>query len=102
MKRVLSLAVSVVLLAFSACQQSGGPLKVDSVDPPQGTTAGGDEITIVGSRCGRMTPALDLLKSGAVNVEDLIDEEMPLSKGVAAFARAAEPGVLKILISMAN
>ena len=26
-----------------------------------------DEITIVGSRCGRFAPALDLLKSGAVN-----------------------------------
>ena len=61
-----------------------------------------DEITIVGSRCGRMAPALDLLKSGAVNVEDLIDDEMPLSQGVAAFERAAEHGVLKILLSMAN
>jgi hypothetical protein len=49
MKRVLGLAVSVVLLAFvTACPQSGGPLKVESVEPPQGTTAGGDEITIVG------------------------------------------------------
>ena len=27
----------------------GGPLKVDSVEPSQGTTAGGDEISIVGS-----------------------------------------------------
>jgi IPT/TIG domain len=49
MKRVLGLAVSVGFVAlFSACQQSGGPLKVDTVEPPQGTTAGGDEITIVG------------------------------------------------------
>ncbi|HVZ74856.1 MAG TPA: IPT/TIG domain-containing protein [Polyangia bacterium] len=49
MKRVLGLAVSVVLLSLaSACQQSGGPLKVDSVEPSQGTTAGGDEITIIG------------------------------------------------------
>jgi IPT/TIG domain len=49
MKRVLGLAVSVGLFALlSACQQSGGPLKVDSVEPPQGTTAGGEEITIVG------------------------------------------------------
>jgi hypothetical protein len=34
---------------ISACQQSGGPLKVDNVEPPQGTTAGGEEITINGS-----------------------------------------------------
>jgi threonine dehydrogenase-like Zn-dependent dehydrogenase len=59
-----------------------------------------DEITVVGSRCGRMAPALDLLKSGAVKVEDLIDDEMPLSYGVAAFERAAEKGTLKILLSM--
>ena len=26
----------------------GGPLKVESVEPPQGTTAGGEEISIVG------------------------------------------------------
>jgi hypothetical protein len=49
MKRALVLAVSVGLCAvFSACQQSGGPLKVDNVEPPQGTTAGGEEITING------------------------------------------------------
>ena len=57
-----------------------------------------DEITIVGSRCGRFAPALELLKTRAVNVEDLIEDEMPLSKGVAAMARAAEKGVLKILL----
>jgi hypothetical protein len=49
MKRALALAVSVVLgVLVSACQQTGGPLKVDSVEPPQGTTAGGEEISIVG------------------------------------------------------
>src|SRR4051794_37860708 len=50
MKRALALAVSVALgVLVSACQQTGGPLKVDSVEPPQGTTAGGEEISIVGS-----------------------------------------------------
>lgn len=49
MKRALALAVSVGLCAvISACQQSGGPIKVDGVEPPQGTTAGGEEITING------------------------------------------------------
>src|SRR4029077_2092627 len=28
--------------------QKGGPLKVDSIEPPQGTTGGGEEISIVG------------------------------------------------------
>jgi threonine dehydrogenase-like Zn-dependent dehydrogenase len=58
-----------------------------------------DEITIVGSRCGRMAPAIDLLKSGAVNVEDLIDDDMPLAHGVAAMQRAAEKGILKVLLT---
>ena len=57
-----------------------------------------DEITIVGSRCGRFAPALDLLASGAVNLDDLIDDEMPLSYGVAAMGRAAKKGTLKILL----
>jgi hypothetical protein len=49
MKRALVLALSVGLCAFvSACQQSGGPVKVDNVEPPQGTTGGGEEITING------------------------------------------------------
>jgi len=52
MKRVLGLALSVAafaLLAPVACMQKGGPVKVDSVEPPQGTTAGGEEISIIGS-----------------------------------------------------
>jgi hypothetical protein len=51
MKRVLGLAVSLTAFAWlttTACVQKGGPLKVDSVEPPQGTTAGGEEISVVG------------------------------------------------------
>ena len=58
-----------------------------------------DEITIVGSRCGRMEPALALLASRAVDVEGLISDEFSLSKGVAAMERAAEKGVLKVILS---
>lgn len=57
-----------------------------------------DEITIVGSRCGRFAPAIKLLASGAVRVDDLISDELPLSDGVAAMGRAVEKGVLKILL----
>ena len=59
-----------------------------------------DEITIVGSRCGRMSPALELMKTGSVKVTALIDDELPLSQGLAAMDRAAEKGVLKILLAM--
>ncbi|MFZ1702258.1 MAG: alcohol dehydrogenase catalytic domain-containing protein [Pyrinomonadaceae bacterium] len=57
-----------------------------------------DEITIVGSRCGRFGPAIDLLESGAVNVDDLVEDEMRLSDGVVAMARAGAPGTLKVLL----
>jgi threonine dehydrogenase-like Zn-dependent dehydrogenase len=57
-----------------------------------------DEISIVGSRCGRFEPALDLLKKGAVDVESLISEEYSLSDGVHAMARARAKGVLKVLL----
>ncbi len=58
-----------------------------------------DEITIVGSRCGRMAPALELLSSRAININDMIEEEFPLSQGVAAMTRAAQKGTLKIILA---
>lgn len=57
-----------------------------------------DEISIVGSRCGRFTPALDLLKKRAVDVDSLISEGYDLSDGVRAMRRAAARGVLKVLL----
>lgn len=57
-----------------------------------------DEISVIGSRCGRFTPALKLLKTNAVEVESLISEEFELAAGLRAIARAAEPGVLKVLL----
>jgi len=57
-----------------------------------------DEISIVGSRCGRFAPAIDLLRKGAVDVDSLISEEYPLSDGVHAMERAAAKGVLKVLL----
>ena len=57
-----------------------------------------NEINVVGSRCGRFAPALELLKNRAVDVESLVDDMFPLSSGVTAMKRAAQPGVLKILL----
>lgn len=57
-----------------------------------------DEISVVGSRCGRFAPALELLKTGAVDVGSLISEEESLSDGLRAMTRAAAPGVLKVLL----
>lgn len=57
-----------------------------------------DEISIIGSRCGRFKPAIDLLNKGAIDVDSLISEEYPLSEGVRAMARAGTKGVLKVLL----
>jgi 2-desacetyl-2-hydroxyethyl bacteriochlorophyllide A dehydrogenase len=57
-----------------------------------------DEITLVGSRCGPFGPALALLEGGAVDVAPLVHARYPLRDGVAAFAHAAQPGVLKVLL----
>lgn len=57
-----------------------------------------DEISVVGSRCGRFAPALELLKKSSVDVESLISEEYRLADGVRAMRRATEPGVIKVLL----
>ncbi len=57
-----------------------------------------DEITIIGSRCGRFAPALELLRRGQVDVESLISEEFSLSSGITAMSRAAEKDVMKVLL----
>ncbi|MEP7362549.1 MAG: alcohol dehydrogenase catalytic domain-containing protein [Acidobacteriota bacterium] len=56
------------------------------------------EITLVGSRCGRFEPALRLLKSGQVSVAAMIHDTFPLKDAPRAFDRAAERGVLKVLL----
>jgi len=57
-----------------------------------------NEITLVGSRCGRFEPALALLESRTINVADMIADSMPLARASRAFAQAASPGVLKVLL----
>jgi alcohol dehydrogenase len=57
-----------------------------------------NEITLVGSRCGRFQPAVRLLRSGKVNVQDLISERLPLDRAPDAFKLAAKKGTLKVLL----
>jgi threonine dehydrogenase-like Zn-dependent dehydrogenase len=58
-----------------------------------------NEITLVGSRCGRFEPALELLQLGAVDVDSMISERMPLSAAPTAFEHAAKRGAMKVLLS---
>ncbi len=57
-----------------------------------------NEITLVGSRCGRMEAAIPLLASGKVKVDGLISDEFPLNRAPEAFALAATKGVMKVLL----
>ena len=57
-----------------------------------------DEINIVGSRCGPFEPALRLMESRQVDPTVLIADEFKLEDGLKAFERAAETGMLKVVI----
>jgi len=57
------------------------------------------EIALVGSRCGRFEPALRLLNAGKVNVAAMIHDTFRLREAPRAFDRAAERGVLKVLLT---
>jgi len=57
-----------------------------------------NEITLIGSRCGRFEPAIRLLSSGRVRVDRFIASEYPLERAAEAFRRAASTGVLKVLL----
>jgi threonine dehydrogenase-like Zn-dependent dehydrogenase len=59
-----------------------------------------NEITVVGSRCGRFPPALQALAHGQVTVAPLIDRVYPLAEGLQALAHAARPGTRKIVLRM--
>ena len=57
-----------------------------------------DEINIVGSRCGPFEPALRLMQTRQVDPTVLITNEFKLGEALKAFERAAEAGVLKVLV----
>jgi threonine dehydrogenase-like Zn-dependent dehydrogenase len=57
-----------------------------------------NEITLVGSRCGRFEPALKLLQAGKIHVSEMISEEFPLSDARRAFQSAMRPGVMKVML----
>jgi alcohol dehydrogenase len=58
-----------------------------------------NEITLIGSRCGRFEPALDLLARGAVRVSEMIEARYSLDRAPEAFAHAARRGALKVLLT---
>lgn len=57
-----------------------------------------DEITIVGSRCGRFSDALKVLDEHRLPVSELISARYGLEDAVEAIDRAGMKGVLKVVI----
>jgi threonine dehydrogenase-like Zn-dependent dehydrogenase len=60
-----------------------------------------NELDVLGSRCGRFAPAIELLRIGAIDVVPLVTERYSLGRVEEAFARAAATGVRKILVQVA-
>ena len=60
-----------------------------------------DEITVIGSRCGRFQPALDAIAAGKIDPRPLIDDTVALDDGLAGFEAAKNPLNFKILLRAA-
>jgi len=58
-----------------------------------------DEVQIIGSRCGPFEPALRLMEKMAVDPSVLIAAEFKLEEALQAIDHAAQPGVLKVLLT---
>ena len=61
-----------------------------------------NEVRLVGSRCGSMQPALQLLSHGSVDPRPLIAAQYPLQRADEALRHAARPGTMKVLVSGAD
>jgi alcohol dehydrogenase len=57
-----------------------------------------NEITLVGSRCGRMELALPLLSHNLIRLDEMIAGRFGLEEAPRAFERAAAAGALKVLL----
>jgi len=61
-----------------------------------------NEITLLGSRCGPFSEAINALARRQIDVESMISRQLPLSKGIEAFEMAADPRYIKILLKVAT
>jgi len=57
-----------------------------------------NEVTVIGSRCGRFPPALHALSQKQLALTPLITATYPLADGITAMNRATEQSVLKVLL----
>jgi alcohol dehydrogenase len=57
-----------------------------------------NEVTLVGSRCGRFEAAIPLLDHALIRTDDMIAARFPLRDTAKAFEKAGRKGVLKVLL----
>jgi threonine dehydrogenase-like Zn-dependent dehydrogenase len=57
-----------------------------------------NEVTILGSRCGRFGPAIAALAAGKLDPRPLISAVYPLDDALAAFDAASDPSNFKVLL----
>jgi alcohol dehydrogenase len=58
-----------------------------------------NEITLVGSRCGRFETALPLITHDLIRLDEMITGRYRLQEAPQAFERAARRGALKVLLT---
>jgi threonine dehydrogenase-like Zn-dependent dehydrogenase len=81
------------VIVLKSTAQAGGELNLSSLVV--------DEVTVVGSRCGPLDKALELLASKTLDVASLITSRFPLKDGLKALAAAQETASVKVLIDVA-
>jgi threonine dehydrogenase-like Zn-dependent dehydrogenase len=59
-----------------------------------------NEISLLGSRCGRFGSAVEAIASGKVDPRPLISASYPLAEGIAALDAARDPQNFKILLKI--
>ena len=57
-----------------------------------------DEITVLGSRCGKFEPALRLLESKKIDIKPLISDIFGVDEAISAFERNKDKDSVKVLI----
>jgi len=61
-----------------------------------------DEINLIGSRCGRFAPAINLLSRGVLPIDRLIETIFPIDKALEAWDCANRPGAKKVLLQIGD
>jgi len=59
-----------------------------------------NEVTVVGSRCGRFAPAIEAMASGKIDPRPLISATFPLDDGLHALEEAGKSSNFKILLKV--